>query len=62
MTAELTEERRATLRGLCEASTLGDPFAPETALGPLVSDVQRERRELGRFALEEFLQVKAMQR
>jgi aldehyde dehydrogenase (NAD+) len=130
MTAELTEERRATLRGLCEAPRLGDPFAPDTELtiaqeeifGPVLSiipyddeddavriandsiyglaggvssgDEERAKRvarrirtgqveinggvfnpeapfggykqsghgrELGRFALEEFLQVKAMQ-
>ena len=33
----------AVARATAEAYVVGDPFSPETTLGPLVSDVQRER-------------------
>jgi acyl-CoA reductase-like NAD-dependent aldehyde dehydrogenase len=33
----------AIARAAVEQTTVGDPFDPETALGPLVSDTQRER-------------------
>jgi acyl-CoA reductase-like NAD-dependent aldehyde dehydrogenase len=40
---ERLAEAEAVAAAAASAATLGDPFDPATALGPLVSDVQRER-------------------
>ncbi len=37
------EEAEAIAAAVADQATVGDPFDPETKLGPLVSDVQRER-------------------
>ena len=44
---ERLAEAEQIAAAVAEQFTTGDPFAPETLLGPLVSDTQRERvREL----------------
>jgi len=41
--SELLPTVEAITRAVCEEVVVGDPFAPGTQLGPLVSEVQRER-------------------